>query len=169
MAFPVIAVAGLGDLMAFLEHHPEFASYRTAVARYREQYGVMLKLSAGLILLLAAFSAHSAAPAVARNFYCCEGGRICADSLPEQCRGKAYRILDSGGNLLKEIGPPLTAGAEGRAGCRSGTQEGTGRPGQGAAAQPSRPSRRADQPASFCRSRSLTCCGLALPLAAFIT
>ena len=66
------------------------------------------KLSAGLILLLAAFSAHSAEPAVAR-IYCCEGGRICADSLPEQCRGKAYRILDSGGNLLKEIGPPLTA------------------------------------------------------------
>ena len=66
------------------------------------------KFSAGLILLLAAFSAHSAEPAVAR-IYCCEGGRICADSLPEQCRGKAYRILDSSGNLLKEIGPPLTA------------------------------------------------------------
>jgi orotate phosphoribosyltransferase len=37
---PVIAVAGLGDLMAYLEHHPEFSSYQTAVARYREQYGV---------------------------------------------------------------------------------------------------------------------------------
>lgn len=37
---PVIAVAGLADLMAFLEHHPEFASYRGAVAHYREQYGV---------------------------------------------------------------------------------------------------------------------------------
>jgi orotate phosphoribosyltransferase len=37
---PVIAVAGLGDLMAFLEHHPEFAEYRTAVARYRTEYGV---------------------------------------------------------------------------------------------------------------------------------
>lgn len=37
---PVIAVAGLGDLMAFLEHHPEFAAHRAAVARYREQYGV---------------------------------------------------------------------------------------------------------------------------------
>jgi len=37
---PVIAVAGLGDLMAFLEHHPEFAAHRPAVARYREQYGV---------------------------------------------------------------------------------------------------------------------------------
>lgn len=37
---PVVAVAGLGDLMAYLEHHPEFASHRAAVARYREQYGV---------------------------------------------------------------------------------------------------------------------------------
>jgi len=37
---PVVAVAGLGDLMAFLEHHPEFASHQAAVARYREHYGV---------------------------------------------------------------------------------------------------------------------------------
>lgn len=37
---PVVAVAGLRDLMAYLEHHPEFATHRTAVARYREQYGV---------------------------------------------------------------------------------------------------------------------------------
>ena len=37
---PVIAVAGLGDLMAFLEHNTELADYRTAVAAYRKQYGV---------------------------------------------------------------------------------------------------------------------------------
>ena len=37
---PVIAVAGLNDLMAYLSHHPEFATHREAVARYREQYGV---------------------------------------------------------------------------------------------------------------------------------
>jgi len=37
---PVVAVAGLRDLMVFLEHHPEFAAHRAAVARYREQYGV---------------------------------------------------------------------------------------------------------------------------------
>ena len=37
---PVVAVAGLVDLMAYLEHHPEFAAHRAAVARYREQYGV---------------------------------------------------------------------------------------------------------------------------------
>lgn len=61
------------------------------------------------LLFLAAFSAHAAAPAAGPGrFYCCEGGRICGDSLPEQCRGKAYRILDSAGNLVKEVGPPLS-------------------------------------------------------------
>ncbi|RIX48453.1 MAG: hypothetical protein D3M94_06105 [Rhodocyclales bacterium GT-UBC] len=28
--------------------------------------------------------------------------------MPDQCRGKAYKVLDSGGNVIKEIGPPLT-------------------------------------------------------------
>ena len=67
------------------------------------------KFSAGLILLLAAFSTQ-AAPGPGR-FFCCEGGsgRICGDSFPVQCRGKAYTILDSSGVLIKEVGPPLTA------------------------------------------------------------
>lgn len=37
---PVVAVAGLGDLMVYLEHHPEFTNHCEAVARYRAQYGV---------------------------------------------------------------------------------------------------------------------------------
>ena len=37
---PVIAVASLADLLAYLEHHAEFSAHRLAVARYREQYGV---------------------------------------------------------------------------------------------------------------------------------
>ncbi|NHC06561.1 orotate phosphoribosyltransferase [Azonexus fungiphilus] len=37
---PVVAVAGLRDLMTYLEQHAEFAEYRPAVARYREQYGI---------------------------------------------------------------------------------------------------------------------------------
>ena len=37
---PVVAVAGLADLLAYLDGHPEFAAHRAAVARYREQYGV---------------------------------------------------------------------------------------------------------------------------------
>jgi orotate phosphoribosyltransferase len=37
---PVIAVAGLSDLMSFLAHHPEFAAHSDAVTRYREQYGI---------------------------------------------------------------------------------------------------------------------------------
>ncbi len=37
---PVIAVAGLADLMSFLAHRPEFAAHQSAVASYRERYGV---------------------------------------------------------------------------------------------------------------------------------
>ncbi len=37
---PVVAVAGLGDLMTYLAHHEEFANHRAAVTRYRKQYGV---------------------------------------------------------------------------------------------------------------------------------
>ena len=37
---PVIAVASLADLMAYLEGRPDFAAYRDAVARYRQAYGV---------------------------------------------------------------------------------------------------------------------------------
>lgn len=37
---PVVAVASLTDLMAYLEHRAEFGIYRDAVALYREQYGV---------------------------------------------------------------------------------------------------------------------------------
>ena len=48
----------------------------------------------------------------AGEFYCCQdsssGRRICGDTLPEQCRGHAYRLLDSAGNMIKEVGPPLT-------------------------------------------------------------
>lgn len=60
-----------------------------------------------LLLLLLAPGAKAAG-----EFYCCQdptsGRRICGDSLPTQCRGQAYRILDSGGNLVREVGPPLT-------------------------------------------------------------
>jgi hypothetical protein len=48
----------------------------------------------------------------AGEFYCCHdqssGRRVCGDVLPEQCRGHAYRVLDSGGNIVKEVGAPLT-------------------------------------------------------------
>ena len=37
---PVIAVAGLADLMSFLAHHPECTAHQVAVAAYRERYGV---------------------------------------------------------------------------------------------------------------------------------
>lgn len=60
-------------------------------------------------ILLAALANSAGA---AGEFYCCQdpnsGRRVCGDTLPEQCRGRAYRVLDSGGNVVKEVGPPLT-------------------------------------------------------------
>lgn len=65
------------------------------------------RLFASLLLL-----SLSASVSAASEFYCCQdpnsGRRVCGDTLPEQCRGRAYRILDSGGNVVKEVGKPLT-------------------------------------------------------------
>ena len=62
---------------------------------------------AGLFLFLAA-----SGTATAGEFYCCQdistGRRVCGDILPDQCRGHAYRVFDSNGNVIKEVGPPLT-------------------------------------------------------------
>lgn len=48
----------------------------------------------------------------AGEIYCCQdpasGRRICADSVPAQCRGQGHRIFDRAGNLVQEVGPPLT-------------------------------------------------------------
>ena len=67
----------------------------------------MRKLALPLLTLLLANSAQAA-----NEFYCCQdpasGRRVCSDTLPEQCRGRAYRILDSGGNIIKEVGAPLS-------------------------------------------------------------
>ena len=67
----------------------------------------MRKLALPLLALLLANSAQAA-----NEFYCCQdpasGRRVCSDTLPEQCRGRAYRILDSGGNIIKEVGAPLS-------------------------------------------------------------
>jgi hypothetical protein len=63
---------------------------------------------ASLFLMLLGASAQAAG-----EFYCCQdpstGRRVCGDMLPEQCRGRAYRVLDSAGNIAKEVGAPLTA------------------------------------------------------------
>ena len=67
----------------------------------------MRKTVLPLLVLLAVGSAQAAS-----EFYCCQdpanGRRVCGDTLPEQCRGRAYRVLDSSGNIAKEVGAPLT-------------------------------------------------------------
>ncbi len=69
----------------------------------------MLKFLIIPMLLLSALSpAHAAG-----EFYCCNenatGKRLCADSLPPQCRGQVYTIIDNAGNVIKDVAPPLTA------------------------------------------------------------
>lgn len=63
-----------------------------------------MAVSAGLLLL--------ASGAQAQNLYCCQdvssGRRICADVLPKQCKGQAHKIYDRSGNVIQEVGPPLT-------------------------------------------------------------
>lgn len=67
-----------------------------------------MRKPAAALLLLAAI----AADAGAGEILCCQdpasGRRACGDTLPAQCRGQSYRVLDSNGNLLREVGPPLT-------------------------------------------------------------
>lgn len=67
----------------------------------------MRKLLLAPLLLISLGSAQAAG-----EFYCCHdpstGRRVCGDVLPEQCRGRAYRVLDSGGNIVKEVGAALT-------------------------------------------------------------
>lgn len=67
----------------------------------------MSKFQPQLLLLLSLASLSLPASA---DFYCCQDGgrRACGDTLPEVCRGRAYKVLDKSGNLLKEVGPPLT-------------------------------------------------------------
>jgi hypothetical protein len=67
----------------------------------------MRSLILASLLLTSLGSAHAVG-----EFYCCHdpstGRRVCGDVLPEQCRGRAYRVLDSGGNIVKEVGAALT-------------------------------------------------------------
>ncbi|MDR0777187.1 MAG: hypothetical protein LBE81_11205 [Azonexus sp.] len=70
-----------------------------------------MSISRQLLLPLALLLLAPAAEA-AGEFYCCQdattGRRVCGDTLPEQCRGRAYQILDRAGNVVQEVGPPLT-------------------------------------------------------------
>lgn len=67
-----------------------------------------MRKPAAALLLLAVIATNTDAGEI----ICCQdptsGRRTCGDSLPAQCRGQSYRVLDSNGNLLREVGPPLT-------------------------------------------------------------
>ncbi|MCB1955434.1 MAG: hypothetical protein KDG55_07145 [Rhodocyclaceae bacterium] len=70
-----------------------------------------LRAGARLLGLLLVAGAAGLPPDARAQVYCCDGedGRqICADVLPRQCYGKAYRILSPQGSVLEEVGAPLT-------------------------------------------------------------
>lgn len=62
------------------------------------------------LLLLAGWLLAGGAQAV--EMYCCQdphsGRRVCGDGLPEQCRGKPYKVLDGAGNVIREMEGALT-------------------------------------------------------------
>lgn len=72
-----------------------------------------LPRTALLAALLVPAAASLAAPPRATTVYCCQdpanGRRVCGDSLPEQCRGRPYRVLDGAGNVVKEVEGALSA------------------------------------------------------------
>jgi len=65
----------------------------------------------GLIAILLGGSALLAPLSATADVYCCDdesGRQICADVLPAQCYGTAYRILNSQGLVVREVAAPLT-------------------------------------------------------------
>ena len=68
--------------------------------------------AATLDLRWLALAALLSLPAGAQaQVYCCDdnaGRAICADLLPTQCYGRAYRILSPQGTLIRNVGAPLT-------------------------------------------------------------
>lgn len=48
----------------------------------------------------------------AEEYYCCtdpgNGRRACGDTLPPQCRGRAYRVFDRAGNPIREVAAAMT-------------------------------------------------------------
>lgn len=73
-----------------------------------------MKLRSALLVAMS-ISAVVAVPApsayAAGGTYCCVGAngrRVCGDMLPQECYGRAYREVDAGGNLLRQVDAPLT-------------------------------------------------------------
>lgn len=73
---------------------------------------VMVLMPSPLKILLALSLVAASTPGIA-DYYCCQdpgtGRRVCGDILPDQCKNISHRVLDSAGNLIREVGPPLTA------------------------------------------------------------
>lgn len=71
-----------------------------------------MKLRSILLALLVSGTTLFTPPAYSgNNTLCCtdhSGRRVCGDMLPQECYGRAYREVDSRGNILRHIEAPMT-------------------------------------------------------------
>lgn len=65
------------------------------------------------LLLLAGSPAAQAAPASGGNMICCQadGRKVCGDSMPPACVGKAYDLVNERGLVIRHVDPNGTAAA----------------------------------------------------------
>lgn len=71
-----------------------------------------MKLRSALLALLASGATLVTPLAYSGTTYCCadqSGRRFCGDMLPQECYGRAYREVDSHGNILHQFEAPMTA------------------------------------------------------------
>jgi hypothetical protein len=71
-----------------------------------------MKFRSALLILPAAAAILFSPSAYSGKSYCCidqTGRRACGDMLPQECYGRAYREVDSHGNILRQVEAPMTA------------------------------------------------------------
>jgi hypothetical protein len=124
-----------------------------------------MRLISALLLISSALLAQGAAAQI--RIFCCDdatGKKVCGDFLPPACQGRAYEERDNRGFVSKKVEAPLTAEQQARRDAELAKKE--------EEKKKSAEDRRrsvALLATYFFFSSSLTCCGLALPLLAFMT
>ncbi|MCB1918034.1 MAG: hypothetical protein KDG52_20275 [Rhodocyclaceae bacterium] len=70
-----------------------------------------LRARPDLVAVLLAGISLMVSPTVSADVFCCDdasGRQVCADVLPTQCYGSAYRVLNPQGLVIREVEAPLT-------------------------------------------------------------
>ena len=117
---PVVSVAALADLIAFLAGNPELERNLDAVNAYRLQYGIRDN-DMILRLLLLTLGLAPALPAAAKTFCCTDpsGRQVCGDPLPRSATTGVTGMSDQGAGTQDRgtaLGRP-SSGSSGRVNC----------------------------------------------------